>query len=152
MSDSERDRARLVGINHVAIEVGDLDAALDIYESVFEFDFRGRSDASAFLDMGDQFLAVAEVDDPADGGHRHVGVVVDDLDAVERRLGELDVEGIDLDPPDFRDPWGNWFQVVAYDEVQFTKADHVLRGMGLAGLGKSESALAELEEKGLAPD
>ncbi len=140
----------MVGINHVALAVGDVDAALAFYRSLFEFELRGRSESSAFLDMGDQFLALAEVEDPGPpDAHRHFGLVVDDPDIVERRLEDTDAES--LGEGDFRDPWGNFVQVVAYEDVQFTKADHVLAGMGL-DLGKSESALAELAEKGLAPE
>ncbi|PSQ47409.1 extradiol dioxygenase [Halobacteriales archaeon SW_6_65_15] len=147
-------RARPVGINHVALEVGDVEAALDFYGSLFEFDLRGRSESAAFIDMGDQFLALAEVEDAGDDpdDHRHFGLVVDDPETVERSLGETDAERLSTDGPDFRDPWGNYVQVVAYDDVQFTKADHVLAGMGLADLEKSDSALGELAAKGLAPE
>jgi len=143
-------RARPVGINHVALEVGDIEAALDFYREVFAFDLRGRTDGAAFLDMGDQFLALSAVDDPGDpDAHRHFGLVVDDPAAVERRLADTDAES--LGDGDFRDPWGNYVQVVAYEDVQFTKAEHVLDGMGL-DLGKSESAIHELREKGLVPE
>jgi catechol 2,3-dioxygenase-like lactoylglutathione lyase family enzyme len=142
----------MVGINHVALEVGDVDEALDFYESLFEFNLRGRTDSGAFVDMGDQFLALSEVRDSGEGDdHRHFGLVVDDPEAVDARLGETDAERVPSDGLDFRDPWGNHVQVVAYDEIQFTKADHVLQGMGLEGLEKSESAIAELDEKGLSP-
>jgi catechol 2,3-dioxygenase-like lactoylglutathione lyase family enzyme len=152
MADSEVSRARIVGLNHVALEVADVDAALDFYESVFEFDLRGRTDSGAFVDMGDQFLALSEVNDPREGDdHRHFGLVVDDLDAVETRLEDSDAERVSSSGLDFRDPWGNRVQVVAYGEIQFTKVDHVLRGMGVGDLEKSESAIAELDEKGMSP-
>lgn len=155
---SENDSAaRLVGINHVALPVGDAEAATEFYGSVFEFEVRGRSDAGVFLDMGDQFLALMETAADANGDgtiddHRHVGLVVDDTAAVERALDEHGVETLDTSGLDFRDPWGNRLQVVAYEEVQFTKADHVRDGMGLSDLGKSSAALAELAEKGMAPE
>lgn len=144
--------ARLVGVNHVALAVGDIDEALDWYGAVFDFDLRGRSESTAFLDVGDQFLALSEGDTgrTSDDG-RHVGLVVDDPTAVERRLEELGVEPLETSGLDVRDPWGNRLQIVAYEEIQFTKAEHVLRGMGLSGLGKSASALEELDEKGMAP-
>jgi catechol 2,3-dioxygenase-like lactoylglutathione lyase family enzyme len=153
-SGSAADRARLVGLNHVALAVGDVAAAVEFYRSLFAFDLRGRTEGMAFLDMGDQFLALGEGDDGRDAdddAHRHVGLVVDDADAVERRLAATDAERLDTAGLDFRDPWGNRIQVVEYGEIQFTKAAHVLAGMGL-DLEKSESALAELAEKGLAPD
>lgn len=155
MTDPNSPRARLVGINHVALEVDDLDAALGFYREVFEFDLRGRSDSAAFLDMGDQFLALAEADDSTgerSDDARHFGVVVDDLDAVVRRLEELGVDRPPTSAVEFCDPWGNRVQVVSYEEVQFTKTEEVLDGMELSGLEKSDSALEELSEKGMAPE
>ncbi|MCU4800572.1 VOC family protein [Halobacteria archaeon HArc-gm2] len=152
MNDSDTSRARLVGINHVALEVGDVDDALDFYGEIFAFGLRGRTGSGAFLDMGDQFLALSEVDDPEDSDqHHHFGLVVDDADAVERRLEALDVEMLPVSGLDFLDPWGNRIQVVDYEEIQFTKADRVLHGMGFDGLEKSDDAVAELDEKGMAP-
>ncbi|QPV63360.1 VOC family protein [Halosimplex litoreum] len=152
MSDDD-ERARTVGINHVALSVGDAEEAREFYASIFDFEVRGRTDSAVFLDVGDQFLALTE--DATAGrttdDHRHFGLVVDDADLVEERLNEAEVERIATAGLDFRDPWGNRIQVVQYDEVQFTKADHVLDGMGL-DLGKSESARAELAEKGMAPE
>ena len=142
-------RARLVGMNHVALEVGDIDAALDFYGRLFDLELRGRLARMAFIDMGDQFLAIAETGKEDRDGERHFGLVVDDREEVRRRLED---EGAEILPGrglDFRDPWGNHVQVVEYGDVQFTKAPAVLRGMGLDGLGKSEAALRELREKGL---
>lgn len=150
--EDDADRARPVGINHVALAVGDIEAALDFYRDLFRIELRGRTDSMAFLDMGDQFVALAETDAETDGDdHRHFGLVVDEIDAVRRRLDELGVERLGTDGLDFRDPWGNRVQVVAYADVQFTKADHVLDGMGL-DLGKTDDALAELDAKGLSPE
>ena len=136
---------RAVGINHVALEVGSIDEALAFYGRLFELELRGRISGMAFVDMGDQFVALAEAD-PAPERHRHVGIVVDDQQAtVDRaRAAGARVEGHDV-----VDPWGNRLQVVDYRDVQFTKAAEVLAGMGLAGLEKSERALAELRAKGL---
>lgn len=155
---SEHDSpARLVGINHVALPVGDVEAALEFYESVFAFDVRGRIDGGAFLDMGDQFLALMEsgdegADESGVDDHRHVGLVVDDRAAVERALDERGIDPLPTSGLDFRDPWGNRLQIVAYEEIQFTKTDRVREGMGLSDLGKSAAALAELAEKGMAPE
>jgi catechol 2,3-dioxygenase-like lactoylglutathione lyase family enzyme len=141
---------RLVGINHVVLEVSDLEEALDFYGRVFEFELRGRVRGMAFIDMGDQFLVLVEETDPARADReRHFGLVVDDRDAVRRRLEEIGADVLGGRGLDFRDPWGNRVQVVEYGQIQFTKTESVLRGMGLDGLGKSDAALAELREKGL---
>ena len=128
------DRARLVGINHVVLEVGDLDEALEFYGRLFEFELRGRAHGMAFLDMGDQFLVLAEGRSQPPDGARHFGLVVDDATLLGDR--------------DFHDPWGNHVQVVQYSEIQFSKTDAVLAGMGLERLEKSESALRELRDEG----
>jgi lactoylglutathione lyase len=139
----------MVGINHVALAVGDVDEAVEFYGRIFELELRGRVHGMAFLDMGDQFLALAEGDDPVADGRRHFGLVVDDSGRVRKALQEA---GVEVEPSRglrFRDPWGNLVEVVQYSEIQFTKAPRVLSGMGLEGLGKSEKARAELSEKGL---
>jgi catechol 2,3-dioxygenase-like lactoylglutathione lyase family enzyme len=138
-----------VGINHVALEVGDLDAALEFYGSVFEFELRGRVPGMAFLDMGDQFLAIAATGKAAADGERHFGLVVDDLEEARRRLEAAGADILGGRGLDFRDPWGNHVQVVEYGEVQFSKTPGVLRGMGLEGLAKTSEALEELRRKGL---
>jgi catechol 2,3-dioxygenase-like lactoylglutathione lyase family enzyme len=145
--------ARAVGINHIALEVGDLDAALEFYGRLFRFELRGRiGDSMAFIDLGDQFIALAAGrEQPADAG-RHFGLVVDDKPAVRRALEEAGVAILPGRRLDFLDPWGNRFEVVQYDEIQFSKAPAVLRGMGLEGLGKTEAARRELREKGLGDD
>jgi catechol 2,3-dioxygenase-like lactoylglutathione lyase family enzyme len=139
---------RLVGINHVALEVGDVDEALAWYGGIFELELRGRLPGMAFVDMGDQFIALSEGRSQEPDAHRHLGLVVDDKD--EARAA-LEAAGADLRPGrglNFRDPWGNFVQVVGYEDVQFTKSPEVLRGMGLE-LSKSKRALDELREKGL---
>ena len=141
--------ARMVGINHVALTVGDVDEAVEFYGRIFELELRGRVPGMAFLDMGDQFLAVAETGKAAADGERHFGLVVDDLDDARRRLREA---GAEIQPGrglDFRDPWGNHVQVVEYGQVQFSKTPAVLAGMGLDGLEKTPEALEELRRKGL---
>ena len=143
--------ARLVGINHVAIEVGDIDEALAWYGRFFAFELRGRSgDSMAFVDMGDQFLALARDPSGPPDAERHFGLVVDDKDAVRAALTEGGVEVTRAPNLSFRDPWGNHVQVVGYRDIQFAKTPEVLRGMQLLELDKTEKALAELREKGLA--
>jgi lactoylglutathione lyase len=140
---------KLVGINHIALEVGDLDEALAFWESLFgPLELRGRIPGMAFVDLGDQFIALSEGRNQSPDQARHFGLVVDDKEAVRERLRELGVPvtGRGLD---FHDPWGNQIQVVEYRDIQFTKTDEVLRSQGLGGLGKSERALAELRDKGI---
>jgi lactoylglutathione lyase len=142
--------ARLVGINHLVLEVDDVDEALAFYGRLFDIELRGRVPGMAFVDMGDQFLVLAAGRSQEPDGKRHFGLVVDDRDEVRRKLEDA---GADILPGrglDFRDPWGNHVQVVAYSEIQFSKTPEVLAGMGLSNLDKSESALRELSEKGLA--
>jgi len=138
-----------VGINHVALEVGDLEAALEFYGSVFNFELRGRVPGMAFVDMGDQFLAIAATGKAAADGERHFGLVVDDLEETRRRLEAAGADILGGRGLDFRDPWGNHVQVVEYGEIQFSKTPGVLRGMGLEGLEKTPEALEELRRKGL---
>jgi len=138
--------ARAVGINHIALEVGSLDEALEFYGRLFELELRGRIPGMAFVDMGDQFIALAEGRTQGPDASRHFGLVVDDQAAVLAAAVEAGAEVFGGNS--FLDPWGNQVQVVAYEEIQFTKTPEILEGMGLE-LGKSESALRELREKGL---
>jgi predicted enzyme related to lactoylglutathione lyase len=135
-------------MNHVALEVGDLDAALEFYGRVFELTLRGRSRGMAFVDMGDQFLALSEGRTQEPDGARHLGLVVDDREQAVRAA--VEAGGRRLGGHDIADPWGNHLQLVEYRDVQFTKAPEVLRGMGLEGLEKTDAALGELRAKGLA--
>ncbi len=145
-------QASLVGFNHIALEVGDIEEALEFYGRLFEFELRGRGPHMAFIDAGDQFLALSEGRTQSPDEHRHFGLVVDDKRAVRRALREVGAEILPGRGLDFRDPWGNRWQVVEYGEIQYTKAPHVLNGMGLGALKKTEEALEELRKKGLAPE
>ena len=148
----EAKKARAVGFNHVALEVGDIEEALAFYARIFEFELREKSEEIAFIDLGDQFLALQKGRrQPPDDG-RHFGLVVDDKDAVRQALAEAGVEVLPGTFLDFRDPWGNRFEIVGYDNIQFSKAPNVLRGIGLTHLSKNAQALKELAEKGIAPD
>jgi lactoylglutathione lyase len=144
------ERARLIGMNHVAVEVGDLDAALDLYGRLFRFELRGRVRGAAFVDMGDQFLAISEGRRQPPDEHRHIGLVVDDLDAVRAALDREGVEVLRGRGLDFRDPWGNRFQVVAYADIQFERVPGVKRKLGIESLGKTSAAREEIERRGLA--
>jgi len=148
MASSTKPRA--IGFNHVALEVGDIEEALAFYGRIFEFQLRGKTKTMAFIDLGDQFIALQEGRrQPADDG-RHVGLVVDDKEAARAALKAAGVKLIDGPFLDFRDPWGNRIEIVGYGNIQFTKAPNVLRGMGLTQLTKTESAKKELAEKGMA--
>ena len=142
--------ARLVGINHVALEVADVDEALAWYGRFFSFELRGRAGShAAFVDMGDQFIALMAGRSQPPDGVRHFGLVVDDKEAVRDALRRAGVDVQAAGSLDFSDPWGNHVQVVDYREIQFTKEPAVLRGMGLE-LGKTDDAVQELRRKGLA--
>ena len=147
---AESERPRVVGFNHVALEVGDIEEALAFYGRLFTFNLRGKSDSMAFIDLGDQFIALQKGRrQPADDG-RHFGLVVDDKEVARKALKEAGVTPLDGPFLDFRDPWGNRVEIVGYENVQFTKAPNVLRGMGLMHLAKNEKAKKELAEKGMA--
>jgi lactoylglutathione lyase len=143
------DRPRLVGINHVALEVGDLQEALDFYGRIFQLGRIDYEPGMAFIDMGDQFLALSEGRTSPPDDARHFGLVVEDKEAVRAALQEAGLEVPSGRFLDFRDPWGNLVQVVEYGDVQFTKTPEVLRAMGLEGLSKTPAALSELREKGV---
>jgi catechol-2,3-dioxygenase len=145
-------KARAVGFNHIALEVGGIEEALAFYSRLFDFRLRGKSSTSAFIDLGDQFLALQKGrTQPADDG-RHFGLVVDDKDAVRKALADVGIKPLPGPFLDFRDPWGNRIEIVGYDNIQFTKAPNVLRGMGLTQLSKNERAIKELTDKGMAPN
>ena len=147
---STEKRARAVGLNHVALEVGNIEEALAFYGRLFDFELRGKSSSSAFIDLGDQFIALQKGrTQPADGG-RHFGLVVDDKEAVRKALAEAGVKTLRGRFLDFLDPWGNRVEIVAYENIQFSKTPQVLRGMGLTQLSKNKSALKELADKGMA--
>jgi catechol 2,3-dioxygenase-like lactoylglutathione lyase family enzyme len=139
---------RAVGINHVAVEVADIDAAIEFFGRIFDVELRGRMARMAFIDLGDQFIALSAGRTQPSDEARHIGLVVDDRAAVI--AGARDAGAEMLGDNDFLDPWGNHWQVVAYADIQFTKTDRILEGMGLPALGKTERALDELRAKGLA--
>ena len=144
--------ARLIGVNHVALEVGDLEEALNLYGRLFTFELRGRVPGAAFIDMGDQFIALMQGRRQAPDDERHFGLVVDDIAAVR---AAVEREGLEIVHPgarglDFRDPWGNHFQVVAYEAIQFERTPGVKRKLGIEDREKSAAAQREIDERGLA--
>ena len=143
---------RAVGINHVAFEVRDLNEALAWWQRYFSFELRGRRSTMAWIDLGDQFVALAEVPDSPGAGDRgrHVGLVVNDKEALRATLREAGEDVSSSGSLRVRDPSGNVLEIVDYRDIQFTKAPEVLRGMGLNGLEKSAAAREELRGKGLA--
>jgi catechol 2,3-dioxygenase-like lactoylglutathione lyase family enzyme len=143
-------RPRLVGINHVALEVGDLDAALAFYGAIFDLREVDREPGIAFIDIGDQFIALAEGRTQPPDQARHFGLVVDDKPATRTALEAREVEIRPGPRLDFLDPSGNQVQIVDYRDVQYTKAPRVIRAMGLEHLRKRDSAIEELRTKGLA--
>ena len=145
-------RARAVGINHIALEVGDIDAALDFYAAFLDFEVARRSDTAAFVYFGDQFINFCKGRRQGADERRHFGIAVDDKELARQRLAELGVTFLDGRFMDFLDPWGNRVEITTYTKIQYTKADHILHGMGLGHLRKSDEALAELRAKGMAPE
>jgi lactoylglutathione lyase len=144
------EKPRVIGLNHIALEVGNIEEALAFYGRLFRFELRGKSDSMAFIDLGDQFIALQKGrKQPADDG-RHFGLVVEDKETARKALKAAGVTPLDGPFLDFRDPWGNRIEIVGYDNIQFTKAPNVLRGMGLTHLVKNEKAKKELAEKGMA--
>ena len=144
-------KARAVGINHVALEVGDIDEALAFYGGFLDFEIARRSENAAFIYFGDQFINFSRGRRQGPDDNRHFGIAVDDKDLVRRTLEEMGVELLDGRFLDFLDPWGNRVEITTYTKIQFSKADHVLRGMGLGHLEKTDEAAAELRRKGMDP-
>ena len=151
MSEQAQKKARALGINHVVLEVDDLDKALEFYGALFEFTLRGKSEHNAFIDLGDQFIQLTLGRTQVADTKRHFGFVVDNREAVKRAMDRLGIESIN-DRMNILDPWGNRIEIVPYDDVQFTKAANILKGMGLTPLEKTASAIEELKKKGMAPD
>jgi catechol 2,3-dioxygenase-like lactoylglutathione lyase family enzyme len=149
-TQSTTHKPRLVGVNHIALEVGDVEEALAFYGKIFDFTLRGKGKGQAFIDLGDQFIALMETKTPHHDVGRHFGIVVDDRSAIKTLAMAAGAKPVDGPFIDFLDPWGNRFEVIDYSDIQFTKAPHVLRGMGLT-LEKTAKAKRELADKGMAP-
>ena len=150
MNDKTEKKARALGINHVVLEVDDLDKALEFYGALFEFKLRGKSDHNAFIDLGDQFIQLTLGRTQVPDSKRHFGFVVDDREAVKRAMDRLGIKSIN-ERMNILDPWGNRIEIVPYDDVQFTKAENILKGMGVETLHKTANAVEELKKKGMTP-
>jgi len=151
IDNKENSKAKAVGINHVALEVGDIDEALTFYGRFLEFEIHSRSDTIAFIYFGDQFINFSKGRTQLPDENRHFGIAVDNKELARQTLEGMGVTFLDGRFMDFLDPWGNRVEITTYTNIQFSKADHVLKGMGLGHLEKTESAIVELREKGLAP-
>ena len=145
-------KAKALGFNHIALEVGDIDEALAFYSQLFDFELKSKSNKMAFIYMGDQFMNFTRGRSQSPDDERHFGLVVDDKEAVRQKLEELGIETLSGPFLDFLDPWGNRVEIVGYQNIQFAKTPQVLRAMGLEDLNKSEKALDELAARGMSPD
>jgi len=145
----ETRKPRLVGLNHIALEVGDIEEALAFYGRIFTFELRGKNDSMAFIDLGDQFIALQKGRKQSADDGRHFGLVVDDKEMARRAIEAAGVRPLPGRFLDFRDPWGNRIEIIGYENIQFTKAPNVLQGMGLTHLTKNASAKKELAAKGM---
>ena len=151
VSRQDNKKAKAVGINHIALEVGDIDEALDFYSSFIDFEISRRSEVAAFVYFGDQFINFILGRDQAPDERRHFGIAVDDKELARETLENMGIKFLDGQFLDFLDPWGNRVEITTYTNIQFTKADHILKGMGLGHLSKTEDAIAELRKKDMAP-
>ena len=151
MTNLNQNKARALGINHVVLEVDDLDEALEFYGALFEFNLRGKSEHNAFIDLGDQFIQLTLGRSQVADTKRHFGLVVDDRDAVRRSMERLGINSIN-DRLNILDPWGNRIEIVPYDDCQFTKATNILKGMAIDAPPKTANAIDELKKKGMAPE
>jgi lactoylglutathione lyase len=144
------EKPRLVGINHVALEVGDIDEALAFYGKIFDFTLRAKRPGNAFIELGDQFINLMQRSSENRDHRRHFGLVVDDRSRVRALVEAAGGELLPGQFLDFLDPWGNRVEVVEYRDIQFTKAPHIMNAMGF-DTDKTEKALRELADKGMAP-
>jgi catechol-2,3-dioxygenase len=144
-------KARAVGINHVALEVGNIDQALKFYGTFLAFEIESQNESAAFIYFGDQFINFMKGRTQGPDQGRHFGIAVDDKELVRQALNDMGVELLSGKFLDFIDPWGNRIEITTYQNIQFTKADHVLKGMGLGDIKKTDHALDELRKKDMAP-
>ena len=144
-------KPKFIGINHVALEVGSIDEALDFYGQFFDFTLQSRSDTMAFIEMGDQFIALSAPRKQSRDDGRHFGLVVDHREGLREKLEEAGVEIVTPKRLDFMDPWGNRIEIVPYEDIQFVKQPGALKLLGAGELRKTDAAKQELREKGIEP-
>ena len=151
MPNDDARKARAVGINHVALEVGNIDEALAFYGGFINFELESKSQTAAFVYFGDQFINFSLGRTQGPDEKRHFGIAVDDKDLAREMLEGMGITFLDTRFLDFLDPWGNRVEITTYTNIQFSKADHVLKGMGLAHLSKTDNAIEQLRKKNMAP-
>ena len=151
MPNDDARKAHAVGINHVALEVGNIDEALAFYGGFIDFDLASKSETAAFVYFGDQFINFSLGRTQAPDEKRHFGIAVDDKDLAREMLEGMGITFLDTRFLDFLDPWGNRVEITTYTNIQFSKADHVLKGMGLEHLSKTDNAIEQLRKKNMAP-
>ncbi len=144
-------KPKFIGINHVALEVGNIDEALEFYGQFFDFTLQSRSGTMAFIEMGDQFIALSTPRKQSRDDGRHFGLVVDQREGLREKLEEAGVEIVTPKRLDFIDPWGNRVEIVPYENIQFVKQQGALKLLGAGELRKTDGAKRELLEKGIEP-
>ena len=144
-----RTKATAIGINHVALEVGNIAEALAFYGSFLNFTITSQSEDAAFIYFGDQFINFAKGRTQTPDEKRHFGIAVDNKELVRDTLIEMDVALLGGRFLDFLDPWGNRIEITTYTNIMFSKHTTILRGMGMDHLQKTDEALSELDKHGL---
>ena len=142
-------KATAIGINHIALEVGNIAEALAFYGSFLNFTITSQSEDAAFIYFGDQFINFSKGRTQPPDEKRHFGIAVDDKELVRNTLTKMDVALLGGRFLDFLDPWGNRIEITTYTNIMFSKTTTILRGMGMDHLQKTDEALSELDKHGL---
>jgi len=142
-------KATAIGINHIALEVGNIAEALAFYGSFLNFTITSQSEDAAFIYFGDQFINFSKGRTQTPDEKRHFGIAVDDKELVRNTLTKMDVALLGGRFLDFLDPWGNRIEITTYTNIMFSKTTTILRGMGMDHLQKTDEALSELDKHGL---
>ncbi len=142
-------KATAIGINHIALEVGNIAEALAFYGSFLNFTITSQTEDAAFIYFGDQFINFAKGRTQASDEKRHFGIAVDDKELVRNTLTQMDVTLLGGQFLDFLDPWGNRIEITTYTNIMFSKTTAILRGMDMDHLQKTDQALGQLNKHGL---